>query len=223
MEVVLIKAQYKELFSISESLQEKIKKISDKVGLISTVQFSNIFSDFKKKLENLGKEVWVYREGIVLGCDASAATNIEDKVDAFVYLGSGKFHPTQIALALKKKKRIYILNPLSNDFSEVDWQEVERFRVRMSVSKAKFLTSNKTGILVSIKSGQCDLRAALKLKEKFESEKNDNEKKKAYLFLFDNLDMNQFEDFPEIESYVNSACPGLALDHRFANLRDLEL
>ncbi len=221
MEVVLIKAQYKQLFSISESIKEKLKKIPDKIGLVSTVQSLSMLPILKKELENLGKEVLVYGNGQILGCNADSATKIEDNVDAFIYLGSGKFHPIQLALALKKKKRIYTLNPLSKEFSELDWKEVEKFRIRKEVSKAKFLTSDKVGILVSIKSGQSNIFGALKLKEKFESEEKGGEKKKAYLFLFDNLDMNQFENFPEIESYANTACPGLALDHKFVNIRDL--
>jgi len=221
MEVVLIKAQYKELFSISESIKEKLKKIPSKIGLISTVQFVDALLVLKKELENLGKEVLIYGNGQILGCDASSATKLEDKTDAFVYLGSGKFHPIQVALTLKTKKRIFVLNPLSKEFSELDWREVDKFKTRKEVSKAKFLTSNKAGILVSIKSGQSNLKGALKLKEKFESENKNNFEKKAYLFLFDNLDMDQFENFPEIESYANTACPGLALDNKFVNIRDL--
>ena len=41
MEVVLIKAKYKELFSISETLKTKLKTIPNKIGLVSTVQFSD--------------------------------------------------------------------------------------------------------------------------------------------------------------------------------------
>jgi diphthamide biosynthesis enzyme Dph1/Dph2-like protein len=221
MEVVLIKAQYKELFSISESIKAKLKKIPNKVGLVSTVQFLDFLPYLKKELESLGKEVYVYGNGQVLGCNAISALNIEDKVETFVYLGSGKFHPLQMALELKNKKKIFVLNPLSKQFSELDWNDVEKFRKRKEVSKARFLSSDKSGILVSIKSGQCNLQGALKLKEKFESERKENSEKRAYLFLFDNLDMNQLENFPEIEAFANTACPGLILDNNFVNIRDL--
>ena len=233
MEKVFIKAVYSRPFAISKSLKAQFDKISDRVGLISTVQFSNLLPEIKKELENLGKEVYVSGDGIILGCNSINAEKIADKVDAFLYVGSGKFHPLQMALRLEKKKRIYILHPQAEEIYELDWNEIDAFKVRREVVKAKALSSDKLGLLVSIKPGQSNLFSALKFKEKFENAKKSEDfwraenheifkhrVKKAYIFLFDNFDETQVENWQDLV-YVNTACPGLALDQKFANLSDL--
>jgi len=216
MEKVFIKAVYNRPFAISESLKAQFKDIPDKIGLITTVQFSNLLPLIKKELEERGKEVYISGEGTVLGCNAENAKKIFNKVDAFLYVGSGKFHPLQVALLLKKKKRIYILPPQAEEIYELDWKEVEAFKIRKNIAKAKAMSSDKLGLLVSTKPGQCNLSNASKFKEKF-----DKPGKKAYIFLFDNFDETQIENWNELV-YVNTACPGLALDKKFANLSDLE-
>jgi 2-(3-amino-3-carboxypropyl)histidine synthase len=216
MEKVFIKAAYNKPFAISESLKAQFEEISDNIGLISTVQFSNLLPIIKKELEGLGKKVFIYREGVFLGCNTESAKKISDKVDAFLYVGSGKFHPLQVGLLLNKRKRIYIFHPQAEEIYELDWKEIDAFKVRQDVVKAKALSADKLGLLVSTKPGQCNLYSALKFKEKF-----DSRSKKAYLFLFDNFEENQIENWNELV-YVNTACPGLALDKKFANLKDFE-
>ena len=67
-----------------------------------------------------------------------------------------------------------------------------------------FLNSKKVGILVSLKPGQERLKEALKLSKKLEKE--------AYLFLFNNISPAEFENFPQIGSWVNTACPRLDME-----------
>ncbi|MBS3073536.1 hypothetical protein J4465_01940 [Candidatus Pacearchaeota archaeon] len=43
------------------------------------------------------------------------------------------------------------------------------------------------------------------------------------MFIANNLDLNQFENFPEISIYINTACPGLMLDSdKIINLEQVE-
>lgn len=207
MEVVLIKAKYKELFSISETLKNKLKAIPNKVGLVSTVQFSDFLKNLKEELEKLGKEVFVYKEGQILGCNPGSALEIEDKVESFIYVGSGKFHVYGMALKLKKEIQIFILDPASKSFSRFDWLEIRRLKQRQKTQEIRFLSADKIGILCSTKPGQQNLARAIRLKTDLE-----NKGKKSYLFLFDNLDKSQFENFSEIKSWVNTACPGIFYD-----------
>jgi 2-(3-amino-3-carboxypropyl)histidine synthase len=216
MEKIFIKAAYSRPFAISENLKFQLAKIPDKIGLVSTVQFSNFLPIMKKQLEDLGREVHISGGGTFLGCNAINAENIFDKVDAFLYVGSGKFHPLQMALKLKDKKRIFLLHPEAEKISELNWKEVEDFKKKREIINARALSSDELGLLVSIKPGQCNLSEALKFKENFEKQG-----KKAYLFLFDNFDETQIENWNKL-TYVNTACPGLALDKKFVNLRDLK-
>jgi 2-(3-amino-3-carboxypropyl)histidine synthase len=78
-------------------------------------------------------------------------------------------------------------------------------------SYLKFLNAEKIGILVSTKPGQENLKKALSLKLK---------NKKSYLFLSNNIDIREFENFG-INSWVNTACPRMDFDSGVINLRNL--
>ena len=67
--------------------------------------------------------------------------------------------------------------------------------------------AKKIGILVTIKPGQQYLNHAIKLKEKIESQG-----KKAFIFVDDIIDLKQLENYPFIETWVNTACPRIGSD-----------
>src|SRR4030043_1391157 len=86
-------------------------KVEGKAGLITTIQHSDKLKDAQKVIPDsiIG--------GSVLGCDVSAAEKIKDKVDFFVYIGTGEFHP--LGVALKTGKEVIIANPLTNTVSKI--------------------------------------------------------------------------------------------------------
>ncbi|MFH1823376.1 MAG: diphthamide synthesis protein [archaeon] len=199
MKFFFIPAKYNANFSL-----EKLKSLgSKKFGLITTIQFVDLIPKIKKILNIVTSKAPGLNEAQILGCNPLAGVQIESKVDAFLYIGSGKFHV--YGLALKTKKPIFIFNPLTNQLSEFDRKELDKLEKRKKAQEIKFLSAEKLGVLVSIKPGQCNLRKALEIK------------KKKYVFLFDNLDSNQFENFPEIDCWVNTACPGLFYDFNVYN------
>ena len=62
----------------------------------------------------------------------------------------------------------------------------------------KFYSANKYGILVSTKKGQRKLNEARKLQRKLRN---------SYIFIFNNLDTKELENFPDIDCWINTACP----------------
>jgi len=68
----------------------------------------------------------------------------------------------------------------------------------------KFLHADKVGILISTKPGQQRLQKAFELKKKF--------KKQSYLFISNNINTQEFENFPEIQSWINTACPRMDMN-----------
>jgi 2-(3-amino-3-carboxypropyl)histidine synthase len=201
MNVIFVSAEYKRHFSISKS----IKELPNRVGLVSTIQFLDSLKDVKKELEKNGKNAVI--AGQVLGCDASNALKIKNQVDCFLFIGSGKFYIFGLAMNLEKEMPIFNFNPLSSEFSKFDWQEVRKLKQKRKAQEIRLLSADKVGVFVSSKSGQSALPRALKIKGELEKKG-----KKAYLFMADNLDAAQFENFSEIESWVNTACPGLFYD-----------
>lgn len=200
MKTLFINATYKGEVKIGP---KTFDKLPDKVGLVSSVQFLDSLKDIKKDFEKNNKKAII--GGQILGCDASAAKNIEKKVDAFLYIGDGAFHP--IGVALKTKKDVFTYDPVDNVLGKVSDDEILKYKKRQKGAFLKYLSSDNIGIIVSTKPGQEKLKAALKLKENLEKKG-----KNIFIFLADDVDLNELEDFPFIECWLNTACPRLRDD-----------
>jgi len=108
MKTLFIEAKYTGKISLTN---EAVSHIPNRIGLLTTVQFAFQIEDIKSQL--IGKKVIVPKGkqkhyAQVLGCDVSASEAIKDKVDAFLYIGSGEFHP--LGIALKTGKTVFCFN-----------------------------------------------------------------------------------------------------------------
>ena len=205
MKTLFIEAKYKGPISLSKEI---IEKLPSKIGLVSSIQFLDNLSSLKKAIPK------ALIGGQILGCDASAAAKIESKVDAFLYIGDGAFHPLAVALATKKP--VYQYNPLIKSFSEIKKEDIEAYNKRKKGALLKFLNAENVGILISTKSGQSYPVNKLKSLEKKYKDK------KFYKFIADTVDYKQLENFPFIEAWVNTACPRIEEDIRIVNITEFE-
>lgn len=190
-----------------------------KIGLVTTTQFLGKIEEIKNYLEQNGKEAFIDKEkqrnaGQLLGCDVGAAAKIQDNVDAFLYIGSGEFHP--LGVALNTNKGVFTFNPVSGVFSKLKEEEIEKYKKSKKANYARFLYAQKIGIMVTIKPGQYSYSKALGIKKKLE-EKG----KKCFIFVFDTLDANEINNFPFIEFWINTACPRIADDKDKRNIVDM--
>jgi 2-(3-amino-3-carboxypropyl)histidine synthase len=205
MENFFIEARYKKPVHIGKD----ISKLPNKLGLVATVQFIGHLRKIKKELEQhnkivfLGKGFHAAYLGQVLGCDVLSASSIKKKVDAFIYIGTGNFHP--LAISLQTKKDVFMFNPITNILKKFSFKESDKINKRKKASLIKFLSSNEIGIILTVKPGQKNLEKALNLKKMFKD-------KNFYFILFDTIDFSQLENFPFVECFVNTACPRIAID-----------
>ncbi|MEM4152913.1 MAG: diphthamide synthesis protein [Candidatus Pacearchaeota archaeon] len=213
MKYIFIPATSSNSFSFNKI---KLAQLPKAVGLVTTIQYIHILPKLKKWLKNQKRQAIIHNDGKILGCNLTNATAIQNKVQAFLYIGSGKFHPLSIALALKKQKPIFIYNPNTNEFSRLNEKEIQAALAKKKTAKIKFLSAKTLGILVSTKPGQQRLKQAEKLKAELE-----NQGKKCYIFIANDIDINQLENFPQIECWINSTCPGLSLEHPFIWIDDV--
>ena len=181
------------------------------IGLVSTIQHTISLDEIVKILENHNKKAFI--GGQILGCWSANAQKIEKKVDAFLYIGSGKFHPE----GMKTKKPIYTLDIETKRIEKIDMILLEKKRFA-KIYKAK--DAKSFAILVSVKGGQKELiGSAERIKKKLES-KN----KKAYIVVMDEINENKLLGL-KVDAYVNTACPRIAEDHfskPMLNPEDLE-
>jgi 2-(3-amino-3-carboxypropyl)histidine synthase len=141
----------------------------------------------------------------VLGC---SKPKFSKETKAVLLISSGRFHA--VSLAAETSLPIYIWD--FDTLKQVSKEEITLFNQKKHASYVKFLNSDKVGILVSTKPGQENLNKAISFQNKT--------KKKSYLFICNNIDMKEFENFG-INSWINTACPRLDFDSSIINLKDL--
>ena len=182
-------------------------KFKGKLGVITSVQFLDQLKSFCEKDLSKNETKFIFG-GQILGCNINNGLKIKDKVDGFLYIGSGDFHP--LGALQKIGKPVYIANPFTNEFSVLDKKEFENYEKRKKAMISKFLMAKKVGLLVSIKPGQYHPKKYLDLRGKIEfvnKLRNKIKNKETYIFVGDNFDLNELESFRDIEVWVNTACP----------------
>ena len=197
----------------------RLDKLPKKLGIVTTAQFMNKTNEIIEYLEKNNKESFIDKlkqrnEGQLLGCDQGAALKLQDKVDAFLYIGSGEFH--SLGVAMNTKKEVFCFNPVTSVFSKFDNKEIENYKKNKKINYIKFLHADNIGIMVSIKPGQYSYKKAVEIKDKLK-----NKGKNCFIFVFDTLDAKEIGNFPFIDYWVNTACPRIADDRDKRNVIDM--
>ena len=201
MKTIFIPAKSKSRVN-SKKILEISKKLPNNIAITYSIQFQEIAKDIKKILSKKHKITSFIQ---VLGCSKPKFS----KTDAVLLIGSGRFHA--ISLACETKLPIYILE--KHNLSKITNQDIEKLQKTKKAAYLKFLNANKLGILISTKPGQNRLKHALNIKDQI--------KKKSYLFLSNNINTLEFENFT-IDSYINTGCPRLDMDSTIINIQDIK-
>jgi 2-(3-amino-3-carboxypropyl)histidine synthase len=187
-------------------LKEEIDELKEfkRIGIVTSVQFSKTTDKVIDFLKKADKEVYIHKSlkypGQILGCNIDAAKKIEDKVDCFLYVGAGKFHPLGVALAVNKpvfsldleKKQIYSL-----ENEKMKWLKKKAWH------DSDLEDAKKVGIIVCWKKGQERMNEARKLKKELE-----NKGKEVSILAFDDFKKEKIEGL-KFDALLNLACPRL--------------
>jgi 2-(3-amino-3-carboxypropyl)histidine synthase len=182
-------------------------KMESPIGIFTPVQFVDNLDSIASQIENQGLKTKTYKpgharyKGQVLGCSIERFPGVK----SILYVGDGRFHP--LALAFKNKVPVHCYNPFTRKMSIINDEELSHYRKMKEKAIKRFLMSDSVGILVSTKEGQSRLKHAIQLKKKLEAGK-----KKAYVLLADELNLQGLENFPFIQCFVNTACPRISYD-----------
>lgn len=181
-----------------------------KIGLTTTVQHVQTLDDVREILLRAGKTVVIgdagrlNYPGQVIGCDYSNAKSIANDVEAFLFIGGGKFHA--LGVALSTSKPTIVADPYEKRAYSVDKEAEKIIKQRWaSIEEAK--TAKTFAVLVGLKPGQKKLEEALEVKKKLEESG-----KTACLFVAKEVTPEVLMEFPTVEAYVNTACPRVSLD-----------
>ncbi len=184
----------------------------DIIGLATTVQHTHQLKEIVEKLTEKGVSVFIGEgagktplEAQILGCSYMTSIKIKNKVDAYLYIGGGRFHPTGIVMSTGKP--VIVANPYNGQISEItedDLMDVAKRRVA-AITVAK--SAHRFGILVSSKPGQNNLKKAIELQKKLRKQG-----KEAVIIYMDEIRPEHVNNYSEPEILVNTACPRIAID-----------
>ena len=193
-----------------DSVNRAISKLKFKrVGLVTTVQHVGYLEKISELLLSRGIEPLIGKPGFrakypgqILGCDMGCAKSIAPKVDGFIYIGTGEFHPLGVTLATGKE--VATINPISGDFRILD-PEYKKFLGKRKAVIARAALADKFGVLMSTKIGQRRLNLAKKLVNLLRKKGRE-----AHLLAVDDVAPEKIGNFG-LEAYVCVACPRIPI------------
>jgi 2-(3-amino-3-carboxypropyl)histidine synthase len=198
--------------AVAEVLEKAVPLLSKygKIGLATTVQHVQTLDEAREVLVRAGKTVVVgdtgrvNYSGQVIGCDYSNVRSVANGVDAFLFVGGGRFHA--LGIALSTSKPTVIADPYENRVYSIN-EEAQKVLKQRYACIEEAGHAKTFGVLIGLKLGQKRFEEALKIKEI--AEKNG---KAAFLFAVREISPEALMEFPSVDVYVNTACPRISLE-----------
>lgn len=198
--------------TVDDVVEESLPLLSkyERIGLATTVQHVQALGQAREILVRAGKTVIVgdagrmSYPGQVSGCDYSNVKSIADEVEVFLFIGGGRFHA--LGIALSTFKPTLIADPYEKSVRSIDAEAQKILKQRWAcVEEAKH--AKVFGVLVGLKLGQKRFDEALRIKDI--ARRNG---KQAFLFAIREILPEALMEFPQVDVYVNTACPRISLD-----------
>ena len=216
MDILFLDAPYTGTIELcSETISYLKKKKYKTVGLYASVQFIGKLEIIGTQLKNIGINAVTshpdrsHVKGQLLGCDNYYnSLNLDENIDAYVYVGDGRFHPLALVYGQKDSKsmkEIICNDPINKRMVLMGIDDILIIIKKYRGSLLKFFTAKTVGILITIKPGQEQFKPALMLEKKYPN-------KKFYFFIDNVISFDQLENFNFIDVWVNTACPRVGFD-----------
>jgi len=179
------------------------------IGLATTLQHLDELKAVRDYLNRRGIRVRVTPKsgrnvysGQIIGCDYTPLKSVADEVEAFLVIGS-RFHG--LGAALSVKKTVIQADPYSNQVTNMDKTRETIIRRRYAaIDKAR--KAKDFAVLVGTKTGQYDPTGASRLKKRISSRG-----KNVVVIAADEIVPESIQNL-DVQIFVNTACPRLALD-----------
>ncbi len=184
-------------------------RVPRRLGLVASVQHLDLLPRFADALSSRGFEVAIGRgdrrlayAGQALGCNYTGAEEVARNVDAFLFLGTGQFHPIGLAFAVEKP--VYTLDPARGELEPPIDRAALVARRQLLVASTR--DARSWGILVSTFTGQNRSPTALALQARARAHGRE-----AEILLSARIDPADLVG-RNLDAYVCTACPRIALD-----------
>jgi 2-(3-amino-3-carboxypropyl)histidine synthase len=183
------------------------------VSLLTDSQHLNQIPLVKKIFEEYGYEIIIGRgkgqlsDAQVFGCEFYPAHYLQEKVDAYMFLGQSMFHSAGIAMSTERPT--YMLDPYFQEYSEVT-ELAQGIQKKAILAIYKALDAKKIGLIIGLKEGQFAQVRALDLKKKLEELG-----KRVQLIALTEITDERIQTFKQIDAFIQVACPRIATDNYF--------
>jgi 2-(3-amino-3-carboxypropyl)histidine synthase len=194
-----------------EELADAIERggVPKRLGIVAAIQHLDLVDPLTDALGRRGFVVRTERgdrrlayRAQALGCNYTGAEAIRRDVDAFLFLGSGRFHPVGLAHAVDRP--VYALDPRRAVLEAPIDRDALVARRLLTVARVR--DAHRWGILVSTFPGQSRSPMAESLRRHAEARG-----RSAEVIVFGRLDPADLLG-QDVDAYVNTACPRIALD-----------
>jgi 2-(3-amino-3-carboxypropyl)histidine synthase len=198
---------------VARKCASSLNKYYKTLSLLTDSQHLNQISKVKEIFEEYGYSVVIGKgkgqlnDGQVFGCEFYPAFDIQNIVDAYIFLGQSRFH--SVSVAMSTEKPTYMLDPYLDEYSQVN-DIAQTFKKKAILSIYKALDAKSIGIIIGLKEGQFAKIQALKLKKIFEQLG-----RRVQLIAMTNITDHYVQVFKGIDAFVEVACPRIALDDHF--------
>ena len=185
---------------------KKISLVTDSQHLHQVDKVKEIFTTGGIEVK-IGKGKGQLNDGQVFGCEFYPATELKDKVDAYVFLGQSNFHASGIALSTNKPT--YVLDPYFNEVREIT-SFAQKLKKKATLAIYKAVEAKSFGVIVGLKEGQLSKVFALKFKRELEKEG-----KSVQLFALTDITNERLRNLKGIDAFIQVACPRISTDNQF--------
>lgn len=199
--------------SVARKCASELKGKYKTISLLTDSQHLHQIESTKRIFEDHGYNVIIGRgkgqllDAQVFGCEFYPAYSVQNRVDAYIFLGQSIFHSASVAVSTGKPT--FMLDPYFGEYQQVN-EFAEGLQKRAILSIYKALDAEKIGIVIGLKEGQFARIRALELKKEFE-----RAGKKVQMIALTEITDERIQVFKGIDAFVQVACPRIATDNHF--------
>jgi len=153
---------------------------------------------------SIGEESPPLRGGQIYGCVFFPCVKILPRVDAFIFIGSSRFHA--IGLYNYLEKPVIMLDPYTMEVVAIE-KEALVIKKRLILNFYKSVEAKNIGIIIGLKEGQFKMEEAFNLyRELGKIGKN------VFMITMREITNDKLNEFQNIDSFIETACPRIGDD-----------
>ena len=203
--------EIKDELNLTPILKKSLKALKNfkTIGFSYSIQHRHDLDKIIEFYKQNGKKVIlsdkkgnVAYKGHIVGCQYSGLKSIEKKVDCFVILGNN-FHSIGASIAVKKP--VILIDVYNHEIADMTKVRNTILRQR-AIAISRFKDAKTVGIIIGTKIGQ---KFGL---PKLIAKKLEKAGKKVILITMNEMTPDKIMNFYHIDSFVELACPRIAVD-----------